>query len=98
MFFNNLTMGNVILNNDIQLYNFLELKGYAMGICIMNNCKKTIYRYAKLITKFAIYYPQYMKGDDNKKVKMRRKFRKLAFKFIINSDNRLCIKNPLKKL
>ena len=55
MFFNNLTMANVIRNNDIQLYNFLELKGYAMGICIMNNCKKTIYRYAKLITKFAIY-------------------------------------------
>jgi len=29
---------------------------------------------------------------------MRRKFRKLAFKFIINTDNRLCIKNPLKKI
>ena len=54
--------------------------------------------YNQILTKFEIYYPQYMKGDDNKKVKMRRKFRKLAFKFIINIDNRLCIKNPLKKL
>ena len=53
--------------------------------------------YNQILTKFEIYYPQYMKGDNNKKDKMRRKFRKLAFKFIINTDNRLCIKNPIKK-
>ena len=98
----NLKYVKIYFNNNNHIYDeiYLFLKS------IKNNNKeieklKIKYpkmHYNQILTKFEIYYPQYMKGDDNKKVKMRRKFRKLAFKFIINTDNRLCIKNPIKKI
>jgi len=87
-------------NNHIydEIYLFLKsIKNNNKEIEKLKN-KYPNMHYNQILTKFKIYYPQYMNGDDNKKVKMRRKFRKLAFKFIINTDNRLCIKNPLKKI
>ena len=50
----------------------------------------------QILSKFAIYYPEYIHEYENKYVKKRRKFRKFDFKYIINDDNRLVIKNPLK--
>ena len=55
VFFKDLNMKNIVQQIDRELYNFLELKGYVMGICAMNSCKDMIYRYAKLLNKFLIY-------------------------------------------
>ena len=55
VFFKDLNLQNIVQQIDKELYNFLELKGYVMGICIMNSCKDTVYRYAKLLNKFLIY-------------------------------------------
>ena len=55
VFFNGLNLENIVQQIDKELYKFLELKGYVMGICVMNSCKDTVYRYAKLLNKFLIY-------------------------------------------
>ena len=55
VFFKDLNLQNIVQQIDKELYKFLGLKGYVMGICVMNSCKDTVYRYAKLLNKFLIY-------------------------------------------
>ena len=49
----------------------------------------------QILSKFNIYYPQYLNGTDIRIIKKRRCFRKFASKFIIDISGRLCIKNPV---
>lgn len=49
----NITFFEFVQNVSKHLYNFLELKNYSVGFCVMDECKDTFYRYIQLAVRYA---------------------------------------------
>ena len=53
--------------------------------------------YNQILSFFDIKYPERMDSKVKNYSKLRQRFRKIASKFLLNENGRLCIKNPLNK-
>ena len=53
--------------------------------------------YNQILSFFDIKYPECMDTKVKNFSKLRQRFRKIASKFLLNENWRLCIKNPLNK-
>ena len=46
---------SLILDNDQALMDFLEIKNFTMGICLMYSCRDAFYRYLQILAEFVNY-------------------------------------------
>ena len=53
--------------------------------------------YNQVLSYFDIIYPALMDKKVKNYIKLRQKFRKIAAKYILDENDRLCIINPLNK-
>ena len=87
--------------NSKNIYN--EIYNYLQSINLNKNLiEKKIKKYPKMsynqaLSFFDIKYPERMDKKIKNYIKLRQRFRKIAAKFILDENQRLCIKNPLNK-
>ena len=51
----------------------------------------------QILSFFDITYPKCMDSNTKNYIKLRNRFRKIASKFLLNENDRLCIQNALNK-
>ena len=54
-----------ILDNDQHLINFLDIKNFTLGFCLMYKCRDAFRRYLKLIAEFVNFVATHETADDN---------------------------------
>ena len=64
----NIKLTKLFQKSDFDLLDFLEIKNYTIGICLMKECKDTFYRYANILIGFLNFLENNQTGNANEHI------------------------------